>query len=83
MMPSPQVVAHALGSPLQVQPRSTVQTAEQPSPPLASPSSQVSAPAMMPSPQVVLHTLGVAVLQVQPRSTVQVAEQPSPGVVLP
>ena len=46
-------VAQTLGSPAQLQPCSTSQAAEQPSPEVLSPSSHASAPATTLSPQVV------------------------------
>jgi hypothetical protein len=77
------VVVQTLGrAVLQVQPGSTRQVDEQPSPLMVSPSSQVSAPARRPSPHTGLHVDGVPV-QVQPVSIRQVDEQPSPLPVLP
>ena len=49
-MPSPQTVSQVLGAPLQLQPDSTVQVEEQPSPDVVLPSSQVSVPSITPSP---------------------------------
>src|SRR5438876_1188589 len=70
------------GSPVHIQPGSTPQAAEQPSPSAVPPSSQASAPARMPSPQVVVQTDG-SPLQLKPGSTMQTPEQPSPFARLP
>ena len=67
IMPSPQIGAQVDTAPVQAQPVSIAQAAEQPSPGvwLPMPWSQVSAPtAMTPSPQVAVHTEGTAAVQV-------------------
>ena len=74
--------AQTLGSPTQLNPDSTVQKFEQPSPLVAPPSSQPSAPRTKPSPQTVPQTLGVPT-QVQPVSWLQLDEQPSPLEAFP
>ncbi len=57
-MPSPQIALQVEGAPVQVQPPSVAQVAEQPSPLAVLPSSQVSLPAMTPSPHRIEHTDG-------------------------
>src|SRR5262249_39498293 len=80
--PSPQIATQAEGLPRQLNPGSTVQVGEQPSPAVVLPSSHCSGPVTRSSPQIGAHIDGAPVPN-QPRSDVQGAEQPSPPVVWP
>src|SRR5690606_22840918 len=79
-MPSPHsACVHVLGVSVQDQPGSVRQVLEQPSPPMASPSSPFSLPVMTPSPHKGTHGFP-GTLHCHPGSTVeQSAEQPSPS----
>src|SRR5690625_7519171 len=80
-MPSPQRSALQLPWLSQVQPGSTRQVCEQPSPLTLFPSSHCSSPATIPSPQC--SAKHCAALQSQPSSSLQLLEHPSPLPLLP
>jgi hypothetical protein len=83
-IPSPQIGMQRAPIAGQIQPGSTLQSAEQPSPDVRLRSSHVSDPPTTPSPQETVQVQGVpGAAQIQSVSVWQVGEQPSPPFVFP
>jgi len=83
-MPSPQIGMQRAPIAGQIQPGSTLQSAEQPSPDVRLRSSHASDPPTTPSPQETVQVQGVpGAAQIQSVSVLQLVEQPSPPFVFP